>query len=448
MKLVALLLFLFSSLPAQGITWLPDGSVIPGSVRPTLLCASSSRTFVITDEGSAINVYERTAATLWSQVATTPIPSTHKPIRAAFDEARGVLVVRFWLRSGGLTQTDLTIEWDGNSWRQLDSLLHGGYYPAVGGAPPSDSPLAYDALNGLVLAVWGTDIFTITPAGWSRWLPGITTTGPWIPPGGTSEAAWDPVRAKLVCALPQEMWELDSASRTLTQLSMPVPPAPLSFVYGLAFDRSTNELLSQNGIWDGTRLQWVPQSWAPPSFQWAATVWDPVTSSLVFVDPVPGIRMDVFHGVRTPVPNWSITGYGTGCRGLHAQLYLRVQDELVRVGWHRQDPNWQYVELMGTTDPPPTPTVISFLVFGLASGQQSLVPFGFPYGCSLLVQPDVFLFSSLSGPWPLVRWYLPIPTNNPRFLGMHFYLQGIAFESEFLGTALSATPGVDCVIGI
>lgn len=349
------------------------------------------------------------------------------PHWVAFDRVRGkAVMLRF-----GQNGAERTLEWSvGIGWAVM-SAAPAGFPPHAATASNQEWPLAYDPVRQQVVTVGsGPGIATLSVHAWDgvAWTAVPSANPP--PTNGRAEVAYDEARSCLLVInrsslTSTDAWELQGTTWT------PIAPFPFGTDERAdpVFDPVAGCIVcGGNGGW-----KWNGQVWAPARYIGARissryTVTTPISDMLVF-------GQYLFSPIRSPLA--ATTPFGVACPGplgdptiacdqpaLGTRMFFSLENTLpLGLAWP-----YLMASFNNTT-------------WGGASLPASLGGFGFP-GCAMNISPDYL--------WPpgMSVGDINLPAL-PYLVGVHLFLQG--FSLNLIGPNgphLSATRGVDCLLGV
>lgn len=426
-RAITSLVILAASAPAQ-LGWFIHSSIGLHAQTPLLVVATAQGLQAVAGADGAVSPGPSMALTVyqqrpgyWLPVGSTGFPAGHVLSQIVHDLGRGVTIVR--LRRADHVPSNLTYEWNGTAWSTVSTTLHGGVTPWIGTAPPSIWPIAYDEATQLVFLVTNTETYQLDASGWSRQqIAGIQPSVQME--HGTF--AYNPLRSTMTLVAYNTMWDFDAVYYTWTWYgNAPIWP----FDDSMVFDPTVNRLHTGSYEWDGT--QWSTVIGGP-----STVAFDAVSQQLVGYS-----GGSFFYATRTPA--YSITPFGNGCPNALGMPQLVVPREAVLAGVGGS----AVIELNNI---PQVPLAVPYLAIGFSNTAWgggplpcNLAPFGYS-GCYLNVSPDYFSLG-IGGTYGNGRWLFSAPLYSPAYLGMHYYVQGMAVE---LFGGASCSQGMDCMIGV
>jgi hypothetical protein len=382
--------------------------------------------------------------TAWSVSGAAVRPPARYASAMAFDDsrARGVLF-------GGRNAGDMsdTWEWNGNAWSQSSTAIH----------PPAryDHAMAYDPLRHVVLLFGG---FGTSPVGaylsdlW-QWDGQVWQQRTGVGPTGRDGAAlaFDPSRGEMLLfgganatQFLDETWTWNGTSWQQLFPATPVSPRMwTAMVTDIA--RSRVVLLGGWPLQDPFAWEWDGTNWhqqlvsSPGARMMCALAYDSVRRQVVvFGGALPAyanaLPMNDTWLYRTPNPALA-TPYGQGCSGSAGTPALSAAP--YSLPWLGDI----FRTRIGTL---PATSAGAVFVTGLASTPgQSLSGLGFP-GCQSFVTLDSARFVLASG--GMAEWSLQVPVDSS-LVGVSLFQQGFVFDAGAAGgavvsNALSFTAGV------
>ena len=361
--------------------------------------------------GSALGDTWTFANNQWNYRPTATAPLPRHGHAVAFDEQNGVVALFGGIDAQQTLLSDTWL-WNGTSWQQAS--------PVHAPSARKEHAMSYDPYRRRIVLFGGAaqnglrnDVHEWDGTDWTEVLTAINNGVTWAPRARSQHAmGYDPV-----------------SDRTIVH----------------AGEIEGGAVSADTWAWDGAAwVQLLASSSAPVYRKNAAMGRDAATQRLVaFGGSDAGVRYN--DGSELVVPVLSLlTPYGTACVGSNGPLGLEVvNNSAAAIG--------QTLQLQMTGVPVFSPCVG---YVGWSNTQFSGVPLPLPlpldfvriYGCFGYQSADYnFALGSPNNATHTTAWNLAIP-NDPIFVGLHIYLQGLALE--FGGVRLATvTNGIDARIG-
>jgi hypothetical protein len=382
----------------------------------------------------------------WVQLSPAVSPSGRADARMAHDAARSVTYLYGGNAGGGPwggPASDETWSWDGQTWTQLQPAVTPGGRARYGAAFDSarGRMVIYGGLDNLAFPIASADTWEFDG---SNWALVTTATGP-----GPREAVamcYDTTNRRTLMfggLDPQvggfaDTWAFDGT--TWTRLATNGSPSARTGAE-MVFDSARGVALLQGGsdpntgatideTWEFDGSSWtLIGSGAPADHAQFAMVYDPRRQNTL-----------LFGGIDSSFGFWNDTweygasfhAYGAGCSGpLASPAIANATGPILGATFQ--------VAMTGL-DPASTG---AFLLFGFGRTTIDLSSVGMP-GCVLHAAADL-IFPVAAGAGA-ASWALPVP-NSAALVGAKFYCQGLAPDASANALGLVVSAAAESVIG-
>lgn len=374
--------------------------------------------------------------TTWSQIVA-PLPPSRSSCYMVYDVARARVVLWSGQATGGGLLNDLW-EWDGTAWQQRVVAMPPARYGAA---------VAYDRARGVTVMFGGYNQSVLLQDTWEWNGVAWSNPTPTVRPSARDVAsmAFDPTTGRVLLYGGSGTVDTWSWNGSTWEQHFPTTPPSVRLRQSMVADLMRSRVVLHGGTWyDAQTYEWDGTQWhatmpgTPGALMGAGSVYD-TQRQLVLLHggEAPGIgNLNLTWTYRTTTPATAST-FGTGCAGsVGVPQLANAPYSLPWIG--------DTVRTVVSQLAPITPGALFVTSFVSSFLPMSLAPLGAP-GCDLLLPPDFLSLALANGSSASLS--LAIPANTS-LLGVSVYQQAFPFEPEVNPLGVTASNGLRLVLGL